>query len=126
VLRQLGFNRIALIAPHKPVYFLDEVSREGSLAAAQRSNECSSSSQPDEMQALGEGPLGSRLLFKLAAIFAFVGVLMAYGDSTGAEWAVQTLALLDYGALMFIWPMGLAAISGFFKAVWRASQRMRR
>jgi len=44
------------------------------------------------------------------AIFAFVGVLMAYGDSTGAEWAVQTLALLDYGALFFIWPMGLAAI----------------
>jgi len=44
------------------------------------------------------------------AIFAFIGVLMAYGDSTGAEWAVQTLALLDYGALFFIWPMGLAAI----------------
>lgn len=64
VLRQIGFNRIAFIAPHKPVYFLDEVSREGSLAASQRSYECSSSSQPDEMQALGEGPLGSRLLFK--------------------------------------------------------------
>jgi basic amino acid/polyamine antiporter, APA family len=44
------------------------------------------------------------------AIFAFIGVLMAYGDSIGADWAVQTLALLDYGALFFIWPMGLAAI----------------
>jgi APA family basic amino acid/polyamine antiporter len=44
------------------------------------------------------------------AIFAFIGVLMAYGDSIGANWAVQTLALLDFGALFFIWPMGLAAI----------------
>jgi amino acid transporter len=44
------------------------------------------------------------------AIFAFIGVLMAYGDSIGAEWAVETLALLDFGALFFIWPMGLAAI----------------
>ncbi len=44
------------------------------------------------------------------AIFAFIGVVMAYGDSIGAEWAVQTLALLDFGALFFIWPMGLAAI----------------
>jgi len=44
------------------------------------------------------------------AIFAFVGVLMAYGTEVGAGWAVQTLALLDFGALFFIWPMGLAAI----------------
>lgn len=44
------------------------------------------------------------------AIFAFIGVLMAYGDSVGADWAVQTLALMDFGALFFIWPMGLAAI----------------
>lgn len=44
------------------------------------------------------------------AIFAFVGVVMAYGDSIGANWAVETLALLDFGALFFIWPMGLAAI----------------
>jgi amino acid transporter len=44
------------------------------------------------------------------AIFAFVGVFMAYGDSVGSDWAVQTLALLDFSALFFIWPMGLAAI----------------
>jgi amino acid transporter len=44
------------------------------------------------------------------AIFAFLGVIMAYGDSVGAEWAIQTLALLDFGALFFIWPMGLAGI----------------
>ncbi len=44
------------------------------------------------------------------ALMAFIGVAMAYGDSIGAEWAIQTLALMDYGALFFIWPMGLAAI----------------
>lgn len=44
------------------------------------------------------------------AIFAFLGVIMAYGDSTGKSWALETLALLDFGALFFIWPMGLAAI----------------
>jgi hypothetical protein len=44
------------------------------------------------------------------AIFAFLGVIMAYGDSIGADWALETLALLDFGALFFIWPMGQAAI----------------
>ncbi len=44
------------------------------------------------------------------AIFALLGVIMAYGDSIGANWAVETLALMDFGALFFIWPMGLAAI----------------
>lgn len=44
------------------------------------------------------------------AVFALLGVIMAYGDSIGADWAVETLALLDFGALFFLWPMGLAAI----------------
>jgi amino acid transporter len=44
------------------------------------------------------------------AIFAFVGVLMAYGDSIGTDWATEGIAFMDFGALFFIWPMGLAAI----------------
>jgi APA family basic amino acid/polyamine antiporter len=44
------------------------------------------------------------------AIFAILGVLMAWGDQQGTSWASQTLALLDFGALIFIWPMVLAAI----------------
>lgn len=46
----------------------------------------------------------------LLAIFALVGVVMAYGDSTGTSWAVETIALMDFGTLFFIWPMGVAAI----------------
>lgn len=63
VLKQLGFNRIALIAPHKPVYFLDEPSRQGARVPVQ-ANQANKNSQPIEMQELGEGPLGSRLLIK--------------------------------------------------------------
>ncbi|HQG03973.1 MAG TPA: APC family permease [Thermoleophilia bacterium] len=44
------------------------------------------------------------------AIFSFLGVVMAYGDSVGANWAIETLAMMDYSTLFFIWPMGLAAI----------------
>lgn len=44
------------------------------------------------------------------AFFAFIGVFMAYGDQIGADLAVQFLAFMDVGALIFIWPMGLAAM----------------
>ena len=63
VLKQLGFNRIALIAPHKPVYFLDEPSRQGAKVPVQ-ANQANKNGQLIEMQELGEGPLGSRLLIK--------------------------------------------------------------
>lgn len=64
VLRQLGFGRIAFIAPHRPVYFLDDLSREQASSASQLSYDLVDEGEEYEMQSLGEGPLGRRLLIK--------------------------------------------------------------
>lgn len=46
----------------------------------------------------------------LMGVFAFAGVWIALMDSLGTGWANNALALMDFGALYFIWPMGLAAM----------------
>ncbi len=88
VLKQIGFNRIAFIAPHKPVFFLDEASREGSLATS-TADPRFESEQSGEMQALGEGPLGNRLLMKrVSASLPVMNSRAGMGD-------VHALRMLD-------------------------------
>lgn len=59
-LKQRGFSRIAFIAPHRPVYFLDQRSEKACLPAV--NPRPVAAGRPGEMQVLGEGPLGSVLL----------------------------------------------------------------
>ena len=46
----------------------------------------------------------------LLAIFALAGTYFAYLDQQGAALASTMVAFMDFGALFFIWPMGLAAM----------------
>ena len=64
VLRQQGFTRIAFIAPHKPVYYLDDQSRNNAMTAPDVEMELAGEGEDQEMEVLEGGPLGSRLLVK--------------------------------------------------------------
>lgn len=61
VLRQKGYHRVAFVAPHQPVYFLDDDSRQSVLPIVQPQNELAA---VDTMQVLDQGPLGNLLLVK--------------------------------------------------------------
>ncbi|MGC8721383.1 MAG: APC family permease [Caldisericaceae bacterium] len=57
------------------------------------------------------GPLGSPTWANhLVGIFAIIGVFIGLGDSLGAALSSAMLALEDYSALIFIWPLGLAGM----------------
>lgn len=60
VLKQVGFERIAFIAPHRPVYFLDELSRDRCMLPDRIESE--PGTDEEEMAILEGGPLGQRLL----------------------------------------------------------------
>lgn len=62
------YDRIALIAPHQPVYYLDDLSREAARfnQAADYPDKLADDMQ--QMHMLGSGPLGDRLLIRSAAI----------------------------------------------------------
>lgn len=64
VLRQQGFERIAYLAPHKPVYFLDEASQSSIHPADDPNFQLALTDQPEDMQVLDGGPLGRSLLVK--------------------------------------------------------------
>jgi SpoVK/Ycf46/Vps4 family AAA+-type ATPase len=59
VLKQQGYQRIAFIAPHRPIYYYDDDSRE--LAVRQSSFDPGPASVENEMRVLDGGPLGNRL-----------------------------------------------------------------
>lgn len=46
----------------------------------------------------------------LVGVFAIIGVFIGLGDSLGAQLSSAMLALEDYSALIFIWPLGLAGM----------------
>ena len=46
----------------------------------------------------------------LVGIVAIIGVFIGLGDSLGAQMSSAMLALEDYTCLIFIWPLGLAAM----------------
>jgi SpoVK/Ycf46/Vps4 family AAA+-type ATPase len=58
-LKELGFERIAFVSPHRPVYYLDQLSQDLSIPSGiQHSLE----RHPDEMRILIDGPLSNRFL----------------------------------------------------------------
>ena len=87
-LKQQGYNRIAFIAPHRPVYFLDDPSRQSVLPAPQVQAALVERGEEAEMQVLDGGPLGSRLLVKTISAPA----APAFGSGMGD---VHALRMLD-------------------------------
>lgn len=61
---QRHYKRVALIAPHRPVFFLDEPSRNVSHPPSPGEALNAGVDEPDQMQILGSGPLGNRLLVR--------------------------------------------------------------
>lgn len=61
-LKQRRYERVAFVAPHRPVYFLDQKSEDESQPAALREGQRDHAAQITEMQVLGPGPLGNQLL----------------------------------------------------------------
>ncbi len=98
VLKQQGFQRVAYIAPHKPVYFLDQA---GPTAAAKPASDPAASipevdsdpAEDEEMLVLEDGPFGRRMFFHQAAGGA---AAFSEGFSPGAGMGdVHALRLLD-------------------------------
>jgi SpoVK/Ycf46/Vps4 family AAA+-type ATPase len=64
VLRQEHFERIAFIAPHHPIYYLDNQTSEYLLPEDSQEYDLVGVDEEAEMQVFETGPLGSRLLVK--------------------------------------------------------------
>jgi SpoVK/Ycf46/Vps4 family AAA+-type ATPase len=66
VLNQAGYNRVAFLSPHKPVYFLDAVSKNSASQTNQSVRESAESyrTSPSTPAKMGKGPLQDRFLFK--------------------------------------------------------------
>jgi hypothetical protein len=88
VLKHNGFQRVAFIAPHKPVYYLDEYSQKSSQPGNRddQSKEVSLEEHdkladggpvPGAMRYLSEGPLGDRILFITPALNDQISMLGA-------------------------------------------------
>jgi SpoVK/Ycf46/Vps4 family AAA+-type ATPase len=64
VLRQDHFERIAFIAPHQPIYYLDAQQPEYLSSASDMEMDLADEDEEPEMQVFENGPLGRRLLIK--------------------------------------------------------------
>jgi SpoVK/Ycf46/Vps4 family AAA+-type ATPase len=64
VLKQEGYNRIVYIAPHRPLYSLDEQQPVVQQSRPTLAMLDTDDDQDGEMQVFDSGPLGSRLLFR--------------------------------------------------------------
>jgi SpoVK/Ycf46/Vps4 family AAA+-type ATPase len=62
VLRQAGYNRIAFIAPHRPVYFLDDHSRERAGIDPQWEVSLAEPGEESHMAWFADGPYGARMM----------------------------------------------------------------
>lgn len=87
VLRQQKFSRIAFIAPHRPIYYFDDESREYVMSTSNPGAEVFE--EENEMQVLAGGPLGNRQLFRTAPT-RFTGSL------AGGMGDVHALRILDH------------------------------
>lgn len=67
-LKNAGYERVAFIAPHKPVYFLDEDSRMLTYGSLDKPQPGDSERSPYEMVFLSGGPLQNRLLLQPATV----------------------------------------------------------
>ncbi len=86
VLRQQKYNRIAYIAPHRPIYYFDDESRE---YVTQEWNTAAADEDEVDMQVLTGGPLGNRQLFHPVAV-------RRAGTMGGGMGDVHALRILDH------------------------------
>jgi SpoVK/Ycf46/Vps4 family AAA+-type ATPase len=79
ILQGQGFERIAFIAPHRPVFFLDArsetTSRPGKIQPAPEE------AHPETMSHLGDGPLENLLLLKIRPLMDASNPLLEIGDA---------------------------------------------
>ena len=87
VLKQQGFQRVAYIAPHRPVYFLDQNGSTGLEPAAVQQPD-GALDEDSEMLVLEDGPFGRRMFFRSRV----TGNPVGFGEGMGD---VHALRLLD-------------------------------
>jgi SpoVK/Ycf46/Vps4 family AAA+-type ATPase len=90
VLRQAGYQRIGFIAPHRPLFYLDEKSSENKQTSHTIEVDLLEPGETRRMQLLQDGPLGSvQLIKERPPAYTTAGAQSGLGD-------IHSLGLLDH------------------------------